>query len=156
MLNTHDIFTPQNIKIDTVKNDFKKTLQKLNFMAALKIKQLQYETDTWKRLIGFIVDENVCLKNRLSEILKNGFSRNLLAEIENFQNGFVEVDHRFGLLRHDVNEIDELLRKEEFEDGKMPDQVNKKLITLRANLIHADKQFDNLKMEFNSYMLKNT
>jgi len=33
------------------------------------IKQFRHETETWKRTLGFIEEENIILKNRLSEIL---------------------------------------------------------------------------------------
>ena len=54
-----------------------------------RLKQLQYESDTWKRLLGIIMDENIQLKNRLSEVLRDRFDKNLLVEVEVFQNYFI-------------------------------------------------------------------
>jgi hypothetical protein len=124
-------------------------------MPQLKLKQLQYECDTWKRLFGFILDENIHLKNRLSEILKNGFDRNLLEEMENFQNRFIKEDDRIGLLRHEVVELDKLLKREIYEDGQIITDINIKLSKLRNNIINAEKEFGKLKMEFNNYLLEN-
>ncbi|MEJ0105930.1 MAG: hypothetical protein WDO19_26745 [Bacteroidota bacterium] len=53
-------------------------------MPGLKLKQLQSERDTWRRLLVFMKDENVHLKNRLAEVLKNSIENNLLEDIENF------------------------------------------------------------------------
>ena len=54
-------------------------------MPELKLKQLKYESDTWKRLLDFMMDENIQLKNRLSEVLKDQFDKNLLDDVERFQ-----------------------------------------------------------------------
>jgi len=123
-------------------------------MPEVKLKQLQYESQTWKRLLSFMMDENVHLKNRLSEILKNSFDRNLLEEIENFQNRFIKEDSWIGLLRHDVVEFDKLLERDISEDGQVAREINSRLNKLRNNIINADKEFDRLKMEFNSYLLE--
>ena len=53
-------------------------------MPELKLKQLQNESDSWKKLLGFMMDENIRLKNRLSELLKDKFDKNLLEEVESF------------------------------------------------------------------------
>lgn len=123
-------------------------------MPEVKLKQLHYESETWKRLLSFMMDENVHLKNRLSEILKNSFDRNLLEEMENFQNRFIKEDSWIGLLRHDVVEFDKLLEREISEDGQVATEINSRLNKLRNNIINADKEFDRLKMEFNSYLLE--
>ena len=123
-------------------------------MPEVKLKQLQYESETWKRLLSFMMDENVHLKNRLSEILKNSFDRNLLEEIENFQNRFIKEDSWIGLLRHDVVEFDKLLERDISEDGQVAPEINSRLNKLRNNIINADKEFDRLKTEFNSYLLE--
>ena len=77
-------------------------------MPELKLKQLQFESDTWKRLLVFMMDENIHLKNRLSEVLKDQFDKNLLVEVEGFQNNFIKEDELIGLMRNDVAELDKL------------------------------------------------
>lgn len=124
-------------------------------MPDLKLKQLQYESDTWKRLLTFMMDENVHLKNRLSEVLKDGADNILLVEMENFQNNFVRKDEIIALLRKDVAELDKLLLREVFEDGKIIKQVNKKIKMLRNNIIEVEKKFGQLKSDFHSYLSEN-
>jgi regulator of replication initiation timing len=124
-------------------------------MPELKLKQLQYEADTWKRLLGFMMDENIHLKNRISQILKDRFDENLLEEVEVFQNNFVKEDALIGLLRNDVAELDKLLQKEVFEDGTIVKNVESKLKKLRHNIKNAEKQFGKLKMDFNNYLSEN-
>lgn len=119
-----------------------------------KLRQLQYETDTWKRLLGFMVEENIHLKNRIAEILKNGFSKDKLEVVEEFQTKFIKQDDLVKLLRNEVVELDKLLVREIFEDGKILHTVNKKLLNVRSNVILAEKDFTSLKLSFNNYLLE--
>ena len=124
-------------------------------MPELKLKQLQYESGTWKRLLGFMMDENIYMKNRISEILKNDFNKNLLEEFENFQSSFIKQDELIGLIRNDVAELDKLLLREYFEDRRAIKQIEKKLMNLRNNIIAAERQFGKLKSSFNCYLSEN-
>ena len=85
-------------------------------MPELKLKQLQYERDTLKRLLEFRRDENVHMKNRLSEVLQDKFDKNLLKGIEFFQSTFLKEDELIGLLRNDFAELNKLLVIEIFEN----------------------------------------
>ena len=123
-------------------------------MPELKLKQLQFESNTWKRLLCFMMDENIHLKNRIAEILKNDANKNLLEEIENFQNNFIRQDELISLLRHDAAELDKLLVREIFEDGEISKEINKKLKDLRNNISNTEKQFTKVKVEFNNYLLE--
>jgi regulator of replication initiation timing len=124
-------------------------------MSELKLKQLQYEAETWKRMLGFMTDENIRLKNRLSEILKDTFDKNLLDEVDGYQSRFVKEDAMIGLLRNEVAELDRLLTREVFEDGSIIKKVDRKLKNLRNNIKNAEKEFGKLKEDFNSYLSEN-
>ena len=123
-------------------------------MPELKLKQLQFESNAWKRLLCFMMDENNHLKNRIAEILKDDVDKNLLEEIENFQSNFIKQDELINLLRNDAAELDKLLMKEIFEDGKIIKEINKKLKDLRNNIPTIEKQCTRVKLEFNSYLLE--
>ena len=126
-----------------------------DYMPELKIKQLQYESNTWKRLLGFMMDENVHLKNRVSEVLKNGFDKGLLEEVESFHSRFIKEDDLIGLLRNEVAELDKLLVREIFEDGQLVKEIDTKLKKLHKNIITAERQLNELKLEFNNYLSEN-
>ena len=55
------------------------------------------------------MDENIQLKNRLSEVLRDRFDKNLLVEVEVFQNYFIKEDAPIAFLRNNVAELDKLL-----------------------------------------------
>ena len=124
-------------------------------MPELKLKQLQYESDTWKRLLVFMMGENIHLKYRLSHVLKDKFDKNLLEEVESFQSKLLKEDDLIGLLRNDVAELDKLLVREIFEDGKIIKEIDGRLNKLRKNIITAERQFGKLKSDFNNYLLEN-
>ena len=126
-----------------------------NPMPELKLKQLQYETETWKRLLGFMTDENIHLKNRLSEILKTNFDHSLLEEVETFHSNFIKEDERISLLKNEVTELDKLLVREIFEDGTIIRKVGSKLKRVRNNIKNAEVQFNRLKLDFNNYLSEN-
>ena len=126
-----------------------------NQKQALKLKQLWLETDTWKRLMSFIIDENIQLKNRIAEVLKDGVDASLLEAVEKFHNKSVEGDLFVGLLRNDVAELEKLLTKDMLDDEKTIRQVETLIIKLRNNIAIAEKQFSKLKLEFNTYLSEN-
>jgi hypothetical protein len=120
-----------------------------------KINQLQVEVNTWKRLLNFFSDENVCLKNRLSEILKNGFDRKLLEEFENFQTKFIKQDETITFLRNDIAELDKLLLNEKLGMSVNENAINRKLEHLRKNIVNSEGRFFQLQINFNTYVLEN-
>ncbi|HRH50968.1 MAG TPA: hypothetical protein PLP23_19615 [Panacibacter sp.] len=124
-------------------------------MPALQLKQLQFEADTGKRLLAFMMDENVRMKNRISEILKADFDKNLLDELENFHSRFIKEDELISLMRNDAAEMDKLLLREIFKDGKVIREVKIKLKKMRDNLLDAERKFGKLKAEFNGYLSEN-
>ncbi len=124
-------------------------------MSQLKLKQLQHESDTWKRSLGFMMDENVQLKNRLAEIVRTEFDETLLGDIENFQTNFIREDEMISLLKTDIAKLDKLLVRETFEDGQIVENINRTLREIRRNIGIAETQFVKLKLEFNSYLLEN-
>lgn len=124
-------------------------------MSQIKLKQLQHESDTWKRSLAFMMDENVQLKNRLADILRSEFDNNLLEDIENFQTNFIREDEMISLLKTDIAKLDKLLVREVFEDGHIFENINRILSEIRRNIGSAETQFVKLKLEFNSYLLEN-
>jgi hypothetical protein len=127
----------------------------LETMPDLKVKQLQYETNSGKRLLGFMMEENIHHKNRLSEILKEKFDKYLLEEVDNFQSRFIKGDELIGLLRNEIAEMDKLLAKEISFNEKYKIEIHRKLKKLQHNITSAEKEFRKLKSEFNNFLSLN-
>ncbi len=128
---------------------------KLDKIPELKLIQLQYEINTWKRLLSFMSEENIQLKNRLSEVLKNKFDKNLLEEVEIFYTNIIKEDELFILLRNEINELDNLLVRKVFEEEEVLKIFEKKFRRFSNNIKNSEKQFGKLKMNFNNYLTVN-
>ncbi|MBI2731644.1 MAG: hypothetical protein HYX40_13015 [Sphingobacteriales bacterium] len=124
-------------------------------MPSLKLKQLQYESDMWKRTLAFMIEENIHLKNRVAEVLKEGFNAGMLRDIESFQNKFIKEDTVIVYLRNEVTELDKLLVREIFEDGLIKKKVESKIRKVRNSVKQAENEFGHLKIDFNSYLTEN-
>ncbi|MEX6690907.1 hypothetical protein QTN47_25585 [Danxiaibacter flavus] len=124
-------------------------------MPQIKINQLKYEIDMWKRLLAFMMDENIFLKNRLIEILKGSFNNVNISNIEDFQNCFVKKDETINVLRNDLAEIDKLIFADIDFDNTANTNIHNKLENIRKHISLLEKEFSQLKIEFNRYLLNN-
>lgn len=126
-------------------------------MPELRLQQLQFEIDAIKRLLSFMMEENVHLKNRISEILKNNFKKMLLGKIEVFHNRFIMEDEIIGVIRNDIAELDKLLQVQKIlQDDNKIHEMGKKIRKLSVNMENTQSQFMLLKTEFNTFLLENT
>lgn len=122
-------------------------------MAAVKISkpnQFQHENKTWNRLLEFFKQENTFLKNRLAEVVDHSTDKEFLALAEQFQNKFVLKDVYIDELRHDIN-----VQEQELDNSTttVPDnKLIKRQEKLRNEMEYFEKEFNNLKNEFNKYL----
>ncbi len=116
--------------------------------------QYRHENATWKRILGFLIEENIILKTRLSEILQNATigDDGFLEQVEYFQNQFLKEDEIFGYLKMDISEQEQLLANGVLEDEGKLVLIKKAQIKLNKELETAEKVFNALKFEFNTYL----
>lgn len=124
----------------------------LTSMSELEMRQMYHENEAWKRLLNFMLDENVLLKYRLSEIVRHNSDPGFLEKAEDFQSRFVKNDILISLLRDDVADIGSLLISKEQDHSNRSDQINSRLKKLRHNVAQVERQFSKLRLDFNSYM----
>lgn len=137
----------------------KKTIHnhRLSIVSAIqpaKVNQLQIEINTWKRFLNFIMEENISLKNRLADILKNGFDRKLLDKLEDFQTKFIRQDEIVSLLRNEIAELDEYFNSNS-PDGIESILIDDKIDFLRNQILNSEKHFFQLHFNFNTYLSEN-
>jgi len=120
-----------------------------------KLDQYRHEYMTWKRMLEFFKQENAFLKTRLSEVVDRNTDREFLALAEHFQNQFIIKDEFMDELRHDVNELESITnvitgaQKNTAPDKKIETKQNK----LRNEIEYLEKNFTQLKNEFNKYLV---
>jgi hypothetical protein len=113
-----------------------------------------HEYLTWERMLDFFKQENAYLKTRLSQVVDKKTDKDFLAYAEHFQNQFIIKDEFIDELNHDVHEMQELCAREmkvlkSNPDKKTESRHNK----LRNEVEFLEKNFTQLKNEFNKYVL---
>lgn len=120
-----------------------------------KFRQFRHESDTWKRYLQFIQQENNHLKNRLSQVLQHDTDEQFLERAEYFQSRFLTEDDTVNMLRQDIHELDHLLSKELYEDdGTFLKELQKKLKKMQKDMEIVERQFSKLKSDFNLYLMQ--
>jgi hypothetical protein len=117
-----------------------------------KLFQLRHESDTWKRHLQFIQQENNYLKTRLSQVLQQDTDEDFLERAEFFQNKFIAEDDTVNMLRQDIHEIDQMLEKDKVEESSMIKDLQKKLKKMNKDMEIVERQFNKLKTDFNTYL----
>ena len=113
--------------------------------------QIEVKMDSWKQLLNSWMEENILLKNRLSEILRNNFDHNSLEEIEEFQTKFINDDELIRFLKKNVNELDDLLSQREIKKVKMDEIIKTKFENLYNDISISANKFRELNSAFEDF-----
>ena len=124
-------------------------------MTELKLMQLRHEINTWKRMLGFMQEENIHLKNRLSDVLKDRFNKNLLDGVESFQNNFIKEDEVINELKIEVAEVEYILQSDISSDEQHNFPINRRIGNVRKNIDRAERDFTKINIDFNKYLSEN-
>ncbi len=124
-------------------------------MIDLKLKQIQHEVETWGRILLYMQEENIHLKNRLSEVLREGFDKNMLEVVEVFQSKFIMQDDLINSLKKEVAAIQETMYAKKILKGNVIQPSEKNIAAIRNNLEAAEKMFADVKTDFNHYLSEN-
>lgn len=121
-------------------------------LTAVKIQQLEFESENWKNALKFMTEENVRLKARLAELLQHKLSQELLDETEDLQNEFIHQDDVISVLRNAIAGFDSMIKNQSF-DGSNLDTilVDHKSLSSRIEAVRA--KFDHLIDRFNRFIL---
>lgn len=118
------------------------------------VRQFQTEIEAWKKILNSRMEENVLLKSRLSDIVKNDYDQILLEEIEEFQTKFIREDELINSFRRDVNDLDNLLYSKMFEEGKMEKSFETKMDQLGRDVSNSVIRFRILQSAFDDFQHK--
>ncbi|MBX9783580.1 MAG: hypothetical protein K2X48_09835 [Chitinophagaceae bacterium] len=116
------------------------------------ISQYKHESDSWKRYLQFIQQENNYLKTRLSQALQHDTDAEFLDRAEYFQNKFLNEDETVHLLRQDVHEMETLLEDKLYEGNSIIKELQKKFKKLSRDMDTVERQFNKLKTDFNEFL----
>lgn len=120
--------------------------------AALKIRQFKYENESSRRMLEFLMQENVMLKTRLAELLGEIFTTKDFLEIAEFyQASFIRKDEIISLMRQDIGRLDNMLTQfiHKKDDLNSITQAREKL---NRDLKNLGVVFIDMKARFNNYL----
>jgi hypothetical protein len=123
-------------------------------MPEFTIKQFKSQSDSWKRSLQYMMEENAFLKERLSNMLMNGIDTQALEQLEHFHSRFLCEDQLLSLLRDDVRELDMMLVNDVFQEEQLTRQTLAKLKDITSNMQIVEIGFSKLASEFNNYLLE--
>ena len=124
-------------------------------MTNLKLKQLQHEIDTWKRMLSFMEEENIHLKNRLSDVLKDRFDKKMLDNVEGFQNSFIKGDQLLGLLKKDLADLEKSIITEASTEEGINTNMELAIKKMRIAVDKTERNFTTVNCDFNNYLSEN-
>lgn len=111
--------------------------------------------EDWKRELDFFKAEINYLRKRLEEVASKNTSKDVLIEVEHFENKFRIMSIHVDELRHDVNLKNESLLKEAAEK---PNYINVKMIDEDVDLIElmndTSSDFHSTKKDFYKFLSK--
>lgn len=119
----------------------------------LKLKQVGREAEAWKKILGFLQQENILQKNKLAEMLGNHHGKNgdLLEIAEQYQHQFLQQDQAFRLMWNDIAELEKLV-KENNSDVVESKKLSHGQKRLRKEIKTLEINFDKLKSGFNNFL----
>ncbi|WP_422080986.1 hypothetical protein [Ulvibacterium sp.] len=116
---------------------------------------LHFEHQQWRSELAFWEDESRSFKNRLEEMVRRLTDKNLLAQLEHYQNEFVLHNGIIDNLQEDI-EIHEARIASQTQTGRdMPDTLlTRKHLEFRRRMETQRQIYVDLKKEFFGFLTK--
>jgi hypothetical protein len=120
----------------------------------IKIKQLCRQTEAWKKILGFLEQENTAQKNKLAEMLKIKEERDGddLEADEHFQNLFLQQDQAYRLMWFDITNLEKLVEEDISGNYSHTRQIDRWQKKLNKEVGVLEKAFEKLKTDFAKYL----
>lgn len=124
-------------------------------MKTEKVYTQHEENKQWVNSLLFYKDEVKIMNSRIAEIASKNTSKDVLAQVEHFQNQLLIQNNQIDNLKHAINVDNDTIGKEikknavAIEHRSIADHV-----TIRENMADFEKIFNLLKTELNTFLSK--
>ncbi len=120
----------------------------------LLISQFLRENESWKRTLGFLIEEDIILKAGISDILKNmtKTDEGILKRLEQFHNRLIKENDTVRLLRSGVADMEKELNRDFYFDTDITNSISRVQRILRKQMETVELEFLKLKFDFNEYI----
>ncbi len=86
------------------------------------MEQIGTKIEKWRQSLNERMEENLLLKDRLANILKNDYDHSLLEEIEDFQTRLICEDELISSFRQVINELENLIKNDLDSDNELSEK----------------------------------
>ena len=119
----------------------------------LYIKEIHLLHTEWNSVLDLTSDEILSFENRLEEITKANTGKEMLAQVEHFQNRFIRQKEVMDELRHDIHE-DELRIAENVKENNVSVEHRKleENFELKDRVHVFQKIFNEIKSEYLAFL----
>jgi len=139
----------------TLSFDIKMKVMKQVDAGKLKMEHLRWDVEKMKRLLCFIMEENIHLKYKLAAILSRDYSKQQLEQLEKFHSSFIMQDKFNGMIKSHMMELNKLLDKESSLNTNQSIRSATMIEKVCTELNIAEAKAKKLKRDFNIYLLEN-
>jgi len=116
---------------------------------------LHSDHQLWLNTLRFCKDETIIFNKRMEEIARRNTGREVLAELEHFQDRYIRENEVIDELRHDIKQHENILEKESKE---RPVAIDHRLFSdhgeLRDRVETFEKLYKELKDELHRWLAK--
>ena len=121
----------------------------------MKTKNRRIEINAWKRSLDYMADENILMKNRISEILRDEFDKSDLPKLEEYHSLILKEEDFLNLIRHNLADLTAPhLNSTSSEEGYSKEDGF--YFNLKVQIETALLRFNKLKIGFYSFMSERT
>lgn len=117
--------------------------------------ELHHEHTEWINKLNFYKDDLIVFNNRLSEIAAKNSNKEILAEVEHFQNQFIIQNNNIDQIKHVINLDEDKIKKEINSNPIAVDHRKMEDHPKERDLVDTfEKNFNSLRTEFNKFAAK--
>ena len=120
-----------------------------------KILQLLEESDSWKRLLDFLLEENNYLKVRLAHINNLRIAENIPGKRENIQLDIQKTNQVIDLNKSAITRYEKWLTRHPARNPDEFEEIFKRHVEVRKQIEKAEINFAIQKVDFNEQFTKN-
>jgi hypothetical protein len=122
-------------------------------MSTDPIRQFRCHNDACKRILDFMTDENIQLKNVISLFLDRPLDEKSLEKIEGYYSRLLKADELITILKNDLTDFDLRLNRQGLHDINTVTELQNITFQIKGNIETAEKEFILLRNDFNTYMV---
>lgn len=122
-------------------------------MKTEKIYTQHEENKQWMNSLMFYIDDIKIMRGRLAEVASKNTSKDVLAQVEHFQNQFTIQSTNIDVLRHEINLSNDSINKDISNNSVAVDHRKIQDHTaVRENMDSFEKNMKGLRSEFNEFI----